>query len=180
MTRSNRALVPLGLAAALLLAAATESSAQTRISVHADAPDSVSWVVPRQPLGLSEATLRTIDRRVAVLLVDTTLVLQLTDRGLDEMSDDIAREKAASTGGRILARMIGAALTGMFDHGIAYRLSALRSARADGTRLVLEDRDGHRVFDQVEINGRQVMDDFSPAEVQRFADAVNRAIRDQR
>jgi hypothetical protein len=68
----------------------------------------------------------------------------------------------------------------MFDHGIAYRLSALGSARADGSRLVLEDRAGKRVFDQVELNGRNVMDDFSPAEAERFAAAVNRAIRGHR
>jgi hypothetical protein len=46
--------------------------------------------------------------------------------------------------------------------------------------LVLEDRAGKRVFDQVEFNGRQVMDDFSPAEAERFAAAVNRALRGQR
>ena len=177
MTRPIPLLAPIAFAS-LLLGAAPRSSAQTSISVHA--PDSVSWVVPRQPLGVAEATLRTIDRGVAVLLMDTTLVLQLTDRGLDRMSDDVAREPATGTGGRILARMIGAALTGMFDHGIAYRLSALRSARADGSRLVLEDAGGHRVFDQVEMNGRQVMDDFAPAEVERFAAAINRALRARR
>ena len=179
MSRSVYTLAPRFFAAALLLAAAPRSSAQTSVSMHADAPDSVSWVVPRQPLGVADATLRTTDRRVAVLLMDTTLVLQLTDRGLDQMSDDVAREPTANAGGRILARMIGAALTGMFDHGIAYRLSALRSARAEGSRLVLEDLGGRRVFDQVEMNGRQVMDDFSPAEVERFAAAVNRALRGQ-
>jgi hypothetical protein len=180
MTRSIRTAVPLGLAAALLLGAVSRASAQTSISVHADAPDSVSWVVPRQPLGVADVTLRTTDRRVAVLLMDTTLVLQLTDRGLDQMSDDVAREPTANAGGRILARVIGAALTGMFDHGIAYRLSALRAARAEGSRLVLEDLGGRRVFDQVELNGRQVMNDFSPTEAERFAAAVNRALRGQR
>jgi hypothetical protein len=178
MIRPLSILAPLGLTVALLLGAASRSSAQTSITVHADAPDSVSWIVPRQPLGVADATLRTTDRTVAVLLMDTTLVLQLTDRGLDRMSDDVAREPSA--GGRILARMIGAALTGMFDHGIAYRLSALGSARADGSRLVLEDRAGKRVFDKVELNGRNVMDDFSPAEAERFAAAVNRALRDRR
>src|SRR5215203_5690063 len=178
MTLSITGPSSLALAAALLLGAAPGAPAQTKISVHADAPDSISWIVPRQPPGVADATLRTTDRRVAVLLMDTTLVLQLTDRGLDQMSDDISREPSA--GGRFLARMIGAALTGMFDHGIAYRLSALRTARADGSRLVLEDRGGQRVFDQVEMNGRNVMDDFSPAEAERFAAAVNRALRGQR
>ena len=117
---------------------------------------------------------------VAVLLMDSTLVLQLTDLGLDEMSDDVARESSDKTGGRFLARMIGAALTGMFDHGVAYRLSALRSARAEGSRLLLEDLAGHPVFDRVEMNGRQVMEEFTPAEAERFAAAVNRALRGQR
>jgi hypothetical protein len=180
MARSLTALAPIGLAAAFLLGAAPRSSAQSSISVHADAADSVSWIVPRQPLGVASATVRTTDRTVAVLLMDSTLVLQLTDRGLDRMSDDVAHEPTTSTGGRFLARMIGAALTGMFDHGIAYRLSALRSVRVEGSRLVFEDLGGRRVFDQVEMNGRQVMDDFSPAEAERFAAAVNRAIRERR
>jgi hypothetical protein len=41
---------------------------------------------------------------------------------------------------------------------------------------VLEDRAGKRVFDRVELNGRDVMDDFSPDEASRFAAAVNRAL----
>ena len=73
--------------------------------------------------------------------------------------------------------MMGAALGELFDHGIAYDLRALRSARVEGNRLVLENLAGKRIFDNVEVNGRDVMDDFSPAEAARFAAAVNKAIR---
>jgi hypothetical protein len=160
----------------LLLVAPRPAAAQHSVRINADAPDSVAWIVPRQPLGIAESTLRTRDRHAAVLLNDTTIVLQLTDRGLANVSDRID-DDAKSAGARILARMLGAGLVELLDHGIAYRLSALRGAREEDGRLVLEDHQGKRVFDQVEVNGRLVMDDFSPGEARRFAEAVNSAIR---
>ena len=36
--------------------------------------------------------------------------------------------------------------------------------------------DGEKMLDNVEVNGRQVMEDFDPANAKRFATAVNAAI----
>lgn len=166
--------------AGLLLATAMPATAQRQVSAHVTAPDSVAWVVARQPIGIAEATLRSRDRGFAVLLNDTTVVFQMTDRGLEEVGRRIETDTASGIGSRILARMLGAGVVGLLDHGIAHRLSALREARVEGTRLVLENVAGERVFDEVDVNGRRVMDDFSPAEAERFAAAVNRAIRHQR
>ena len=162
-----------------LVLAARPAAGQRQVAVRAAAADSVAAVVRRQPVTGAKATLRTRDRYVALLLTDTTVVLQFTERGLDHMRAEVGDE-AQGSGGRILARMLGAGLGELLDHGIAYRLSALRGARADGGRLVLEDHAGHRVFAGTEVNGRRVMDDFSPAEAERFAVAVNRVVRMQR
>jgi hypothetical protein len=167
-------------AASLLLATASPAAAQLQVSAHVNAPDSVAWIVSRQPLGIADATLRSRDRTVAVLLNDTTIVLQLTDRGLDQVSDKIENDSTSGIGSRILARMLGAGVVGLLDHGIAHRLSALREARVEGSRLVLENIEGERVFADVDVNGRRVMDDFSQTEAERFAAAVNRAIRSRR
>jgi hypothetical protein len=117
---------------------------------------------------------------VTLLLMDTTLVLQLTQRGYDRIDQGISDSPPQSVGGRILARMVGAGLGELLDHGVAYRLSALREARAEGSHLILLDRDGHRVFDKIEVNGRNVLDDIAPDDARRFAAEVNRAIRRQR
>lgn len=158
-----------------------KTSATARTSSRTCSPtggsDSASWVVPRQPLAAAAAVLRTRDRHTALLLTDTTLVLQLTNGGRYHVSNAVSGEPAQSTVGRVFSRMLGAGLFELLEHGIAIRLSALREARAEGTRLVLEDRQGNRVFDSVEFNDRNVMDDFSPAEAERFAAEVNRAIR---
>lgn len=141
--------------------------------------DSVSWAIRRHPLSLAKAALQTRDRHVVLLLTDSTVILQLTNRGLDHVTRGIANEPVQSLGEAILGRVLGAGLTGLLDHGIAYRLSALREARAEGSRLVLEDREGHYVFGSTEVNGRRVLDDFAPVETERFARAVNRAIQKQ-
>jgi hypothetical protein len=162
------------LAASLVLLGAAPVAAQN-VSVHAGHGDS-SWIVPRVPLARAPASVATQDRQIALVLLDTTLVLQFTDVGLREFHH-VARDSAPSgLGSRIFAQMVGAALGELFDHGIAYPISSLGRARADGSRLVLEDRNGHRIFDDVEVNGRDAMDGFVPAEAARFAAIVNRAI----
>ena len=202
MPTSRRSLVPLALVlgTGLSMLAVRPAAAQHTHDHHADArhhdtdgkrrdakrasvsarvneKDSVSWIVPRQRLGDARSSLRTRDRHAALLLNDTTLVLQLTTGGLYHVTNSVAGEAAGSALGRALARMVGAGLTELLDHGIAYRLSELREARYDGGRLVLLDRDGKRVFEKVEINGRDLMEDFSPDEARVFVGEVNERVK---
>lgn len=176
------AALALVLAAAPLLHAAP-AAAQRSLSMHADT-DSTARIIPRVPLSYADASLRTRDRQVALLLTDTDVVLQLTDRGLSGVSADIrhgdANGEAQGLGSRILAHMLSAGVGELLNHGIAAPLSTLRRARVDGSRLVIENRDGADLFADVEVNGKQPMEEFSPADARRFADAVNRAIRQHR
>ena len=162
----------LAFASGLLLLAAPAAAQRTVAP-----PSDTSWIVQRVPLARAATSLRTRDAQAAVLLMDTTLVLQFTDQGLSRMNASMRDSAPEDLGHRLLARMVGSALGELLDHGIAYNLRALRGARVEGNRLVLEDLAGKRVFDRVELNGRDVMDDFSPAEASRFAAAVNRALR---
>lgn len=157
----------------LLLAAPLSAQSSVSVTVNSDS----SWVVPRVPLERAATSLRTRDAQAAMLLMDTTLVLQFTDEGLAKMNAGIRDSAPQDFAHRLIARMAGAALGEMFDHGIAYDLRTLRGARVEGNRLVLENLAGKRVFEHVELNGHDVMDDFSHAEATRFAAAVNRAIR---
>lgn len=143
----------------------------------ATSPADTSWIVARVPLAQARQRLRTRDARAAVLLLDTTLVLQFTDQGLSQMTASVRDSAPPGVGQGLLAWVVSSTLGAVFDHGVAYDLRALRGARVEGHRLVLEDRAGKRVFERVEFNGRDVMDDFSPADAARFAAAVNQALR---
>jgi hypothetical protein len=164
-------------AVVLVLGAAAPASAQKQ-TMTVNAADSLSFIVPRRAPLESESSLRTRDRKVALVLRDTVVVLQLTDRGMDGLFDNDTTRR--SGGEAIFARMMKAGVSGLMDHGIAYRLSALRTAYADGNRLVLEDRDGKHVFEDTELNGSHPMQDFAPGEAERFARAVKAAIESRR
>lgn len=164
-------------ALALLLLAPRPSEAQERTPARGD---SISWVAPREAPERARAVLRTRDRHAAVLLTDSTVVLQLTDRGLEHVSREMRDEPAPSLAGAILKGLLRGAVVGLLDNGIAHRTSALRDARAEGGKLVLVGRDGEPVFDRVEVNGRNLMEEFTPAEAERFAAEVRRAIRARR
>src|SRR5690349_4079599 len=71
----------LAIASGLLLLA-TPATAQRADASRAD----TSWIVPRVPLGKAATSLLTRDAQAAVLLMDTTLVLQFTDEGLHRMN----------------------------------------------------------------------------------------------
>ena len=160
----------------MLLAGSPRSVHAQQVTVAA-AADSTAWVSPRQSLDLADAVLRTRDWHVALLLNDSAVVLQFTDSGLDHVAKSVESRPAEGVGGRFLARMLGAGVVGLLDHAIAYRVSALREARVEGNRLILEGREGGNVFENVEVNGRYVMADFAEVEAHLFAAAVNRAIR---
>jgi len=177
---TRRTPIALALAGACALAAIEVPAARAQtISIHADKPDS-AWIVSRLPLDASKTTLQNRSKSVAILLMDTTLVFQFTDRGLDEMDHDIKNAPASGIGARVLAHMLAAGLTGLFDHAVAYRLDGVGEARAEGHRLVIVDRAGKPLFDNMEVNGRQVMDDFPSGTAQWFAAKVNEAVRRRR
>ena len=115
---------------------------------------------------------------IAALLRDSVVVMQMTDHGMHHMFDGDTAKKGV--GEAIIARMVRSGVEGLMDHGIAYRLSALRRAYADGGRVVLEGRDGTQVFQSTRLNGHRPMEDFAPAEATRFAAAVQRAIAARR
>ena len=179
MSASATLLNARALAVILLLGGVAAPAASQTVSVKATG-DSVSWPVRRARPESADALLYTRDRQVVLLVADTALILQFTDAGIDGIRKEIEADTTKGFGGRVLMKMFGAGISELFEYGFAYRLSALGGANVDGNRLVIEDREGNRVFRNVEVNGRQVMDDFSPAEAERFAAVINAAIRRQR
>jgi hypothetical protein len=172
-------LVPLGAAAFLFAAvpafaqdAGSKSSHGSHINVHVDG-DSISHVVSRQLPNTASFAIVSEDGRSALLLMDTTIVAQLTDRGLAALHQtaDSAAHSEGNT--NVFARMVAGAVVGaikpMLDHGVAYHLRDLSSARYDDGRLVLRGKSGKEVFGKMSFNGKDVMESFSPSDAREFA-----------
>jgi hypothetical protein len=165
--------------AAVLLTASVPAYAQKDHAMNVHAADSMSFIVSRRAASDAEPSVQTRDRRVSLILRDTVIVLQLTDRGMTQMFEGDTNT-SSGVGEAIFARMVRAGVSGLMDHGIAYRLSALRRAYVDGNALVLEDRAGTHIFEDTSYNGHHPMQDFKADEAERFAAAVQRAIAGRR
>lgn len=158
--------------ASLIPVGRSHAQGGTSISVHA--PDSVSFVVARRGPYSDETAIRTVSGEAELVLRDTVVVLQLSDYGLDHLFDGDRDTRRG--GSRFLMAMVKAGVSGLLDHGVAYRISALRRAYADGNRLILEDHAGEHVFETTNYNDHHPMEEFAPGEARRFAMAVQRKI----
>ena len=153
-----------------------QDSTTIHVSVHV--PDSVAHVVDREQPNQAHFYIVSRDGQAQLLLMDTTIVAQMTDRGLARINSREATDSVKGTGNRILARMVLGALTPLFDHGIAYHLRDLAEARYADGRLLLIGSKGDEVFRDVEIGKGPLMESFSAGDAKAFA-AKARAARAQ-
>lgn len=144
-----------------------EDSTTMRVSVHM--PDSIAHIVDRERAEVARFSIVSRDGQAQLLLMDTTIVAQMTDRGLAHMSSREATDTIKGAANRLFARMALGALTPLFDHGIAYHLRDLRDARYENGRLLLIRANGEEVFRDVEIGKGPLMEAFSAADANAFA-----------
>jgi beta-lactamase regulating signal transducer with metallopeptidase domain len=165
---------PLGLSPDTTPPAVSRSASSASLKVS-DA-DSIARIVPR--LAASQASFAIVTRsgQAALLLRDSTMVVQLTDRGLEEIGrTDARRDEDRGFLSTLLDSMLRTGLRVLLDHGIEYSLTDLREARYEDGRLVLESRRGGDVFGNLDIDGRDVMADFHPRDARAFAARANAA-----
>ena len=147
--------------------------AGTHVSVHV--PDSVAHVVDRARLAHARFAIVSRDGTAALLLMDTTIVAEMTDTGLERMNAREATDTIKGTVNRMFARMALGALQPLFDHGIAYHLRDLAKARYADGRLQLVRSNGEEVFADTEIGHGPLMESFTPDDAKEFAKRANEA-----
>jgi hypothetical protein len=154
-------------------AASYAQEAGTHVSVHV--PDSVAHVVDRSTLAKAHFAIVSRDGTAALLLMDTTIVAEMTDTGLERMNSRQATDTIKSAVNRMFARMALGALQPLFDHGIAYHLRDLAKARYADGRLQLVRSNGEEVFRDTEIGHGPLMESFTPDDAKAFAKRANEA-----
>jgi len=158
-----------GLALAIVISATSTATAQQGMHVSISVPDSVAHVTDRESAGRARFAIVSRDGQSTLLLMDTTIVAQMTDRGLDRMNARETTDTIKGVANRIFARMAIGALVPLFDHGIAYHLRDLADAKYEEGRLQLLRGNGEEVFHDVEIGHGQLMEGFWPSDAKAFA-----------
>jgi hypothetical protein len=132
--------------------------------------------------GTGSGTLKLGPGDVRIANMDSTLDLALIgdsiSSGLAEKAVAAAREKtdtAAVKGsgfGADIERMVKRTVQSALSTRVAYPLSAVRDVRYDGQRIVFEWNGKQQSFGKVNVNGKDMMETFSPADARRFVEAV--------
>jgi len=162
---------------ALALAVAAPLSAQESGSMHVNVhvPDSVAHVVERESADHARFAIVSRDRAATLLLMDTTIVAQMTDRGLARMNSHEATDTIQGQGNRIVARMVLGALQPLFDHGVAYHLRDMADARYADGRLQILRANGDEVFRDTQAGHEPLMESFTPGDAKAFAKRAREA-----
>jgi hypothetical protein len=166
----------LSLAAIVIAPARAQDSVSMHVSVHV--PDSVAHVTDRESPSRARFAIVSRDGQAALLLMDTTIVAQMTDRGLTHINARETTDTIKGAVNRMFARMALGALVPLFDHGVAYHLRDLADARYADGRLQLIRANGDEVFRDVEIGKGPLMESFTADDAKAFA-AKARAARAQ-
>jgi hypothetical protein len=161
----------------LALALAAPLSAQESGSMHVNVhvPDSVAHVVDRQSAEHARFAIVTRDGTAALLLMDTTIVAQMTDRGLARMNSHEATDTLQGQVNRLFARMALGALQPLFDHGVAYHLRDMADARYADGRLQILRKNGEEVFRDTQAGHEPLMESFGPDDAKAFAKKAREA-----
>jgi hypothetical protein len=101
--------------------------------------------------------------------MDTTIVAQMTDKGLARLSARETTDTIQGAANKLFARMALGALTPLLDHGIAYHLRDLADARYADGRLQLLRANGEEVFKDTEMGHEPLMESFSARDAREFA-----------
>ena len=157
------------LALAPFTAAQAQSKDSTSLHVSIEVPDSVAHMVERPSSDRARFAIVSKDGKSELLLMDTTIVAQMTDRGLALMNSRQATDTIKGAGTRLFARMVLGALVPVLDHGIAYHLRDLADAKYADGRLQLLRANGEEVFRNVEIGNKPLMEGFAPGDAKAFA-----------
>jgi hypothetical protein len=134
--------------------------------------DSVAHIVPRQPTSAAHFAIVNRDGTAALLLMDTTIVSQITDHGLERMrlvADSAAKKDTSNAFARMLTGAVMGAMRPILDNGIAYHLRDLGHAEYRDGRLVIQGKNGKEVFGKMNVNGHELMEGFSPDDSREFA-----------
>ena len=143
------------------------------VSIHVS--DSAGYVVDRSSPDRARFAIVSENGDAALLLTDTAIVAQMTDRGLHHINSADSKDTTKSAVGKVFAKMAVAALGSLFDHGIAYNVRDITDARYADGRLQLFGSKGQELFRDVKIDDTPLMESFSPSDAKAFAARVRAA-----
>lgn len=165
----------------LLLMVPIQSVAQHH-HLFSDHDDLDADITSRLVHNEAEYAMTTREGSVDLMLADNAIFIQFSDRFLEDLDDEIRNEAEtdvdeASVLLELFTSMISSGVHSLLDHALAIPISEIRDVYYDDGKLHIIDHHGDEIFDDLEIDDINIMEDFSRRDARRFvSEAENRMI----
>jgi len=127
--------------------------------------------------GEARRAITTEDGAVTLLIDDRQVALQLSDRAMHKIGrklHDQADDADENPIGQALKDAVLTVVRSMLDHSVECRVRDLRSVDYRDGRLELVTTDGDRLFEKIEVDDRDVLENFSPSDARAFVSEFQR------
>jgi hypothetical protein len=133
---------------------------------------------PREDTRDAGTVITTDDGDVSLLLTSHRVAVQLSDHTWHKL-DRKLREKQDDDEDNVLAtaikQVVISSVRSMFDHSVECRVRDLERVDYSGGRLIFTAENGDRVFENLEVNDRDVMASFTERDARAFVRAFRAA-----
>jgi hypothetical protein len=176
MRRTHSLLLAVIISAAAIGTLPQQGAAQTVQIRTSETNDSTVRFVDRRAPDATGFAIVSTDGRRQLMLVGDAIALQLTDRGLERIGRSEESRAEQSSFARFVEGMARGGLRVLLDRALEVDLVEVGQVRLSGDRIVIENREGKPLFDQMKIDGEEFLEGFSRRDAQAFAARVNRRL----
>jgi hypothetical protein len=114
---------------------------------------------------------------VDLMLTGEKIVIQFTDRFLQELEDEIRGTAAEDPHLVAVVRsMVGSGVKTLLDRALAIPFHEIRDVYYESGRLCIIHRDGTEIFKDLDVDGHDVMEDFRRRDARRFVAQAERML----
>jgi hypothetical protein len=120
------------------------------------------------------------DSSLDLLLVGDHIATRFSAKTMAKINEktDTSADKGSGFTASI-SKMVKSTVQSQLSKEVRYPIADIRDARYEDDRLVIELKNGKRLFQDTKINNRRFDESFAPDDAKRFADAVNARIKSQ-
>lgn len=150
-------------------------NAQTKgITISGDDMDVTFTDRMQSKNALSAITTR--EGSVDLMLTESVILIQFSDKGLNKINDEINIDPEDSHFAAVIKSMVSSGVRTFLDRAMTIPLYEISEISYSDGSLIIRNRTGELIFEDLEIDGKYVMDDFSRRDARRFVSAAERLL----
>ncbi len=135
-----------------------------------------SEIQPRMTEDQAELFITNKEEIANLILHGDRLLIQFTDAYLENIETEL-QEKEETVFAEVIKSMVGSGLRTLLDNAISFSIYDIKEVSYTNGTLKIIDTNNESMFDDLEINGTYIMEDFSRRDARRFvAEAEKRLI----